>query len=275
MTENCAVLSRYHAARRPAPSLKNVGTTTSAHPKAVTYGIVGYVMSTQRSTPSDCPPSAEVQAAMTEPKPTWRGWLHTGMTPVALLGGLILLVLTPSIEGRAAAAVYTLTMLALFGNSAVYHRGTWTERVRGVLKRVDHSNIYLFIAGTYTPLAVHLLDGPSRIVLLCLAWGLAAAGVTSYLVWPGAPRWLATSFYVAMGWVALFWLVQFWFAPGGVAVVILVAVGGLIYTYGALVYGRKRPNPAPKVFGFHEIFHACTVVAALCHYAAICVATFA
>lgn len=209
-----------------------------------------------------------------EPKPTWRGWLHTGMTPLALVGGLALLILTPTVGGRAAAAVYLLASLALFGNSAVYHRGTWSDRVRAVLRRVDHANIFVFIAGTYTPIAVQLLSGTSRAVLLALIWGIALAGVAFRVFWLGAPRWLYTALYVVMGWVAMFWLVQFWTA-GGPLVVALIVAGGLIYSYGALVYGRKRPNPAPAVFGYHEIFHACTIAAATAHYAAICVATFA
>lgn len=209
-----------------------------------------------------------------EPKPTWRGWLHTGMTPLALVGGLALLILTPTVGGRAAAAVYLLASLALFGNSAVYHRGTWSARVRAVLRRVDHANIFVFIAGTYTPIAVQLLSGTSRTVLLALIWGIALAGVAFRVFWLGAPRWLYTALYVVMGWVAMFWLVQFWTA-GGPLVVALIVAGGLIYSYGALVYGRKRPNPAPAVFGYHEIFHACTIAAAAAHYAAICVATFA
>lgn len=216
----------------------------------------------------------EAETRPSEQKPRWRGWLHAGMAPLALFGGLVLLVLTPTVGGRAAAAVYTLTMLALFGNSAVYHRGTWSERVQRVFRRIDHANIYLFIAGTYTPLAVQLLAGTSRTALLALIWGCAATGVLFRVFWLGAPRWLYTALYVLMGWTALFWLVRFWMA-GGPAVVLLVVVGGLIYSYGALVYGRKRPDPSPTLFGFHEIFHACTVAAALCHYAAICVATFA
>jgi hemolysin III len=212
--------------------------------------------------------------ASAELKPRLRGWLHTVMAPLTLVGGLVLLIWTPTVEGRAAAAVYTLTSLALFGNSAVYHRGNWTDRVRATFRRVDHANIFLFIAGTYTAMAVQLLTGTSRTLLLALIWGIAVLGVGFRLFWLAAPRWLYTVLYVLMGWVAVFWLVQFW-ASGGPAVVLLILAGGLIYSYGALVYGRKRPNPSPTWFGFHEIFHACTVAAALCHYAAICVATFA
>lgn len=212
-------------------------------------------------------------AGVPEAKPLWRGWIHTGMAPLALVGGILLLVLTPSVTGRAAAAVYLLSSLALFGHSAVYHRGTWTDRVRGVLRRIDHANIFVFIAGTYTPLAVQLLDSTSRVVLLSVVWSCALAGVLFRVFWLGAPRWLSTALYVVLGWAAVFWLPALWTA-GGPAVVILLGAGGLVYSYGALVYGRRRPNPSPTRFGFHEIFHACTGVAAACHYAAICVATF-
>jgi len=254
------------AAGRPGGVRRASGRTGDWDP-GETYGTVGNVKRT--STPSASP----LATAPPEPKPTWRGWLHTGMAPLMLIGGLVLLVLTPTVGGRLAAAVYLLTSLALFGNSAVYHRGTWSDRVQAVLRRVDHANIYLFIAGTYTPVAVQLLEGTSRTVLLVLIWTLALAGVAFRMLWLSAPRWLYTALYVAMGWTALFWLVQFWLA-GGPGVVILIALGGMVYSYGALVYGRKRPNPAPRHFGFHEIFHASTVVAAACHFAAICLATF-
>lgn len=239
---------------------RGVARPTNLAP-TLTYATVGKV-------------KTETKQALEPPKPLWRGWLHTGMTPLALIGGLILVVLTPTLAGRVAAAVYTLTMLALFGNSAVYHRGTWTDRVGVVFRRVDHANIYLFIAGTYTPLAVQLLTGAQQVTLLAVIWACAAVGVAFRVFWIHAPRWLYTALYVVMGWAAMFWLVPMWNA-GGPLVVILIAAGGLVYSYGALVYGRKRPNPSPTWFGFHEIFHACTVVAALLHYAAICVATFA
>ena len=224
----------------------------------------------------DRPPSAGQQDpppdALTA-KPRWRGWIHTGLAPLTLLGGLVLLVLTPTAGGRLAAAVYLLSSLALFGNSAIYHRGSWPDRVGNVLRRIDHANIYLFIAGTYTPLGVQLLTGTSRALLLTLVWACAAAGVAFRLLWMDAPRWLYTALYLAMGWVAVFWLVQFWDA-GGPLVVALIAAGGLVYSVGAAVYGRRRPDPWPATFGFHEIFHACTGIAAVLHYAAICVATF-
>jgi hemolysin III len=214
-----------------------------------------------------------IDRAVAAVKPRLRGWLHTVMAPLAFVGGLVLLVLTPSVPGRLAAAVYLTSSLALFGNSAVYHRGHWTERVQATLRRVDHANIFLFIAGTYTPLATQMLTGRSRVALLTLVWIAAGLGVAFRVLWLSAPRWLYTALYVLMGWAAVGWLPSFWH-NGGAAVVVLVIAGGLVYSAGALVYARKRPNPSPVWFGFHEIFHACTVVAALLHYAAIVLATF-
>ncbi|HNV10744.1 MAG TPA: hemolysin III family protein [Propionibacteriaceae bacterium] len=207
-------------------------------------------------------------------KPRLRGWLHTGMAPVMFLAGLTLVVLTPTVGGRLAAAVYLICSILLFGVSATYHRGSWTDSVKAVFRRVDHANIFLFIAGTYTPMSYQLLTGRSRVTVLVLIWGVALLGVLFRVFWLSAPRALYTALYVAMGWAAVGWMVPFWKA-GGPLVVLLIVAGGLIYTAGAVVYARKRPNPSPEWFGFHEIFHACTVAAALCHLAAISLATFA
>lgn len=203
-------------------------------------------------------------------KPRLRGWLHLGMAPLVQLAGLVLLVVTPTLVGRVALAVYLVGATLLFGTSALYHRGTWNARMGGFLRRLDHANIFLFIAGTYTPLALMLLDASGATVLLALVWSIAALGIAIKVGWMGAPRWLYTSLYIAMGWVAVGWLVPFWNA-GGPLIVALIVLGGLIYTAGAVVYARKSPDPSPAWFGYHEIFHACTIVAALCHFAAIAV----
>lgn len=218
-------------------------------------------------------PVERVERAIAAVKPKLRGWLHTVMAPLSLLGGLVLLVVTPTTGGRLAAAVYLLASLALFGNSAVYHRGHWTGRIGDTFRRVDHANIFLFIAGTYTPLAVQLLEGRSRVILLSLVWASALVGVLFRVLWLSAPRWLYTLLYVAMGWAAVGWMGEFWHR-GGPLVVALIVAGGLVYTAGAVVYARKKPDPSPTWFGFHEIFHACTVLAAMCHFAAIVLATF-
>ena len=205
-------------------------------------------------------------------KPRLRGWLHAGMTPLVFVAALVLVVFGPTLTSRVAAAVYLLCSLMLFGTSATYHRGHWSARVAGVFRRWDHANIYLFIAGTYTPLAANLLHGHSRVLLLSLVWGAASVGIAFRILWLGAPRWLYTALYVLMGWAAVGWLGDFWHA-GGPAVVILVIAGGLVYSLGAVVYALKRPNPSPQWFGFHEIFHSATVIAAVLHYIAIALVT--
>lgn len=206
-------------------------------------------------------------------KPKLRGWLHLGMAPVAFILGLVFTVFAPTLEGRIGCGVYTLSAVQLFGTSAAYHRGTWSDKTNAVFRRLDHSNIFIFIAGTYTPLALTLLDGRSQWTLLILIWSIAIVGVAFRVLWLSAPRWLYTLLYVGMGWAAVGWLGQFWVA-GGPAVVALVIVGGLVYSLGAIAYATKRPRLSPTWFGFHEVFHACTIVAAILHAVAIGLAVF-
>jgi hemolysin III len=233
-------------------------------PPTLTYVTVTYA-SSSKGRDREAPGSA---------KPILRGWLHLGMAPVMQVACLALIVVTPTLPGRLGIAIYLLGATLLFGTSAVYHRGRWTTRGEAVLRRMDHANIFVFIAATYTPLALSLLDARNATILLAVIWGIAAAGITFKLTWMTAPRWLYTALYVAMGWAAVAWLPAFW-ASGGPAVVVLLLAGGLIYTFGALVYARKSPNPSPRWFGFHEIFHACTIAAAICHFIAIALATLA
>ena len=223
----------------------------------LTYGSVGFVP-VQMDDPTTLAPE----------KPLLRGWLHLGMAPLMLLAGLTLIVVAPTLPARVGCAIYVLSSLALFGNSAVYHRGHWSIKVSTILRRIDHANIFVFIAGTYTPLTIVMLSGRDRIVLLSVIWSVALAGVIFKVCWLNAPRILYTALYIAMGWVAVFWLPDFWRA-GGPAVVILIGAGGLAYTIGALIYALKWPNPSPSYFGYHEIFHACTIAAAICHFIAI------
>lgn len=204
-------------------------------------------------------------------KPLVRGWIHTVMAPVMLLAGLAMLIWAPTAGLRAAVAVYALSAIILFGCSALYHRFYWGPEATALLRRLDHSNIFLFIAGTYTPLAVALTSGTSRVLLLSIVWGVAAAGILFRIFWLSAPRWLYTLLYIAMGWTALGWMVQFW-RNGGAGVVVMLVLGGVVYTLGAVVYARKRPDPGPRWFGYHEIFHAATAIAAVCHYLAISLA---
>ncbi|MFC7404928.1 PAQR family membrane homeostasis protein TrhA [Georgenia alba] len=206
-------------------------------------------------------------------KPLLRGWIHLGTTPLALVAGLVLVALSPTMAARISTAVFVLSAVVLFGTSAVYHRGSWSPRLAGALRRADHSNIFLLIAGTYTPLSVLLLDTATATTLLVVVWTGAALGIAARILWLGAPRWVYVPIYVALGWVAVWFLPAFW-RSGGPAVVWLVMLGGLAYTLGALAYGTKRPNPSPRWFGFHEIFHVGTVVGWSCHYAAVSVAAY-
>jgi hemolysin III len=200
-------------------------------------------------------------------KPHLRGWLHAGMAPVSVVLGIVLVALSPP-QYRWAAALYSITAIMLFGTSALYHRVNWKPRTKVLLKRLDHSNIFLIIAGSYTPFAVVLLPPDQEKVLLILVWSGALAGVLFRVFWVGAPRWLYTPIYIALGWVAIFYLPAFWSA-GGPAVVLLLAAGGLCYSAGGVVYALKRPNPSPTWFGFHEIFHALTLAGFITQYIAV------
>lgn len=202
------------------------------------------------------------------PKPRLRGVLHAAMFPVALTAGVLLTALAGSAQVRLACAVYTLTACLLFGVSALYHRGSWGPRAAAVLRRLDHANIFLIIAGTYTPFTLLLLEGTSARVLLWGIWAGAAAGIAFRVCWLGAPRWLYTPCYIAMGWAAVFFLPDF-LRAGGIAVLLLVIAGGLLYSAGGVVYGLRRPNPAPRWFGFHEVFHSLTLAGFVAHYVGI------
>ncbi|WP_190213806.1 PAQR family membrane homeostasis protein TrhA [Kitasatospora indigofera] len=204
-------------------------------------------------------------------KPRMRGWLHAGMSPLALAGGIVLVALSRPGAAAAACSVYALSACLLFATSAVFHRGTWGPRGEAVLRRLDHASIFLIIAGTYTPLAVLLLPTRRQQVLLAVVWTGALAGIAFRTLWMGAPRWLYTPCYIALGWVAVFYLPDF-ARTGGSAVVTLVIAGGLLYTAGGVVYGLKRPDPSPRWFGFHEVFHTLTVAAFAAHYTAVLLA---
>jgi len=206
-------------------------------------------------------------------KPLLRGWIHAGISPLVLAASIVLVVLSPTPAAKWSTAVFGVTAVMLFGTSAVYHRGRWSTKVTGILRRMDHTNIFLIIAGTYTPLAVILLPTHTAKLLLTIVWSGAVVGLLARVFWLGAPRWVYVPVYVALGWVAVAFLPQFW-RSGGPAIVWLVAAGGLCYTLGAVVYGTKRPNPSPRYFGFHEIFHALTVGGFVCHYIAVSIASY-
>jgi len=226
------------------------------------------------STPEDSGPDlpqlplmeAAAADAVIEVKPSWRGWVHAGTFPVAIAAGVVLIVLSEGAPAKWAAAVFMASSLLLFGNSALYHRFNWGPRTKIVLKRIDHANILLLIAGTYTPLATLALPPEKGTLLLFLVWGGALLGILFRVFWIHAPRWLYVALYLLLGWAAVMYIVDL--LNANVAMMVLVIVGGLLYTGGAIVYALKKPNPWPGHFGFHEIFHVCTVLAFLCHWTA-------
>lgn len=195
-------------------------------------------------------------------KPLWRGWIHAVTFPLALASGIVLICVANGAAAKISCAIFMTSSLLLFGNSALYHRFNWSPRVKLALKRIDHSNIFLLIAGTYTPLTVLCLPQPKAATLLAIVWGVSVVGILGRIFWVGAPRWLYVSIYVLTGFGAFMYIVDFFQAS--VPAMTLVLVGGLCYTVGAVVYGFKKPNPIPGVFGFHEIFHALTVIAFVC-----------
>jgi hemolysin III len=201
-------------------------------------------------------------------KPNLRGWLHAVMFPISVVAGVVLVASAPSQEGRISSAIFAITASTLFGVSALLHRGSWSPPVEGLLRRLDHANIYLIIAGTYTPFAVIALPDAEGRILLSIVWAGALAGVIFRVFWVGAPRWLSTTLYVVVGWVAIFFIPEL-VDGAGVTAVVLIVIGGVLYSLGAVVYAVKRPNPSPDYFGFHEVFHALTVAAYTAHYAAV------
>ena len=218
----------------------------------------------------DIPNLPLIEAEVPHPeeiKPTWRGWIHAGTFPVTIVAGVVLLVLADGAAAKWSSAVFVLSSMLLFGNSALYHRFNWKPRTRVILKRIDHANIFLLIAGSYTPITVLALPTDKAVLLLSLVWGGATLGIAFRVFWIDAPRWLYVPLYLLLGWGALMFIIDFFQANA--VMMALILVGGLCYTVGAVVYGLKKPNPVPGVFGFHEIFHTLTVVAFLCHFAAI------
>jgi hemolysin III len=201
-------------------------------------------------------------------KPRLRGVVHQWSFFVALVAGVALVVLAPAGRATVAAAVYAVALAGLLGTSALYHRVTWRPAMRAWMRRVDHSMIFVLIAGTYTPFAVLVLTGSTQVVVLAGVWAGAVAGIVLSLVWVRAPKWLSAIAYVALGWFALVAMPQIADRAGAGALALLVA-GGVAYTTGALVYALRRPDPSPTVFGYHEVFHVLVVVAALAHFVAV------
>jgi hemolysin III len=203
-------------------------------------------------------------------KPKWRGWIHAVTAPLALAAGIVLVALAPTADRKITSAIYAATGVLLFGVSAVYHRGNWSPAVKMVLKRLDHTNIMLVIAGSYTPLAWTLLERQQAVLLLWVIWSGAILGVLFRLLWTDAPRWLYVPIYIALGCGSLVYLPQFF--QSSIQAAVLICVGGVLYITGAVFYALKKPNFSYHHFGFHELFHAFTVFAFAAHFTAIALA---
>ena len=212
----------------------------------------------------------ELVASATVPvrvKPLLRGVSHEVAAVAAVAGSWLLAREASSARAAVAAIVYGASVITLFSTSALYHRPMWSPRARSILRRFDHSAIFVLIAGTYTPLCL-LMGGTRGTLLLLTVWVGASLGILRALLWPYAPRAIPTALAVALGWIVVAFLPTLHATVGNVPLALLIA-GGLVYTAGAVVYALKRPNPAPAVFGYHEVFHALVVVAAACHFAVV------
>jgi hemolysin III len=206
-----------------------------------------------------------------------RGWLHFYAFCAAIVCGIVLCVVAATRPGAGpllACVIYSVTVCGLFGTSALYHRKLWGPRGFAVMRRLDHSMIFIFIAGTYTPFCLMLLPTYRSAVLLVAVWTGALLGVGLKVAFPASPRWVGVPLYIALGWAAVFVLPDI-LRHGGLTILLLLAVGGVTYSVGAVFYASKWPNPWPRTFGHHEFFHACTLIAAILHYIAVYFALFA
>ena len=200
-------------------------------------------------------------------RPKLRGIIHLIMSSLALVAGLTLITITTELRGRITLTIFTLTAVSLFTCSAIYHRVPWSPAAKAVWRRIDHANIPLLIAGTYTPFSIYLLEKERAVLLLSIVWGGALLSGVFRVFWLTAPRWLYVPIYLGLGWAAFFYFPDF-YRSGGLLVFILIALGGVLYSVGAIIYAIKRPNFSINWFGFHELFHAMTAAAFVAHFIA-------
>jgi hemolysin III len=200
-------------------------------------------------------------------KPKLRGIVHLVMSPLSLVAGLILITLANELRGRITLGIFTFTAVTLFTCSALYHRVAWNDKNKAIWRRIDHSNISILIAGTYTPFAVYLLQPSQTKTLLIVAWGGAILISLLRIFWLSAPRWLYVAGYISLGWAAVFYMPTF-LNSGGITIFILILTGGVLYSAGGVIYALKKPNFSINWFGFHELFHAMTAAAFICHFIA-------
>ena len=195
------------------------------------------------------------------------------MSPLSLVAGLILITLANELRGRITLGIFTLTAVTLFTCSALYHRVAWNDKNKAIWRRIDHSNISILIAGTYTPFAVYLLQPSQTKTLLIVAWGGAILISLLRIFWLSAPRWLYVAGYISLGWAAVFYMPAF-LNSAGIAIFILILIGGVLYSAGGVIYALKKPNFSINWFGFHELFHAMTAAAFICHFVAAILTVF-
>jgi hemolysin III len=214
--------------------------------------------------------AAEAAAQALSEKPRLRGVFHQWAFFVSLGAGTALVLLADSSKATIAAAIYAFSLSALLGVSALYHRVTWRPAARRWMRRLDHTMIFVLIAGTYTPFALLVLHGDLARIVLIAVWAMAGAGVVLNLIWWNAPKRVTAAVYISTGWIAVLAFPQLWSGLGPIGFGLIV-LGGILYTAGAVVYARRRPDPKPAVFGYHEIFHLLVIAAAACQFAAIAI----
>jgi hemolysin III len=205
---------------------------------------------------------------MASSRPRLRGLSHQYAFFASVVAGLPLVATAPTASARIAATSFAASVAAMFGASALYHRVTWRPRPRAWMARLDHATIYLLIAGTYTPYALLTLSGAWRIAVLTIVWSGAAVAIVLKFAWVGAPKTLAAALGVTLGWAGVAAVPQL-VGEVGVAPTTLLLIGGVLYTSGAVVYALRRPDPAPAVFGYHELFHALVIGGVACHYVSV------
>jgi hemolysin III len=200
-------------------------------------------------------------------RPKLRGIIHLVMSPLSLVAGIVLITFADRVQGRLTLGIFTLTAVLLFTCSALYHIVRWSPERKALWRRIDHSNITILIAGSYTPFATYLLTGTSRLAMLIVIWVGALLTAFMRIIWLNGPRWLYVSAYLALGWAAVIFLPTF-YQKADVAIFALLLAGGLCYTVGGIIYALKKPNISIRWFGFHELFHAFTALAFVCQFVA-------
>ncbi len=272
-TARSAATERVADARTAATERMADARTAATERVADARAVAGERMADARTAATERMADARTAAEdfIARQKPKLRGVTHEWAFFLSLGAGGALVAAAPTPRATLAVAIYAASLSALLGVSALYHRVTWRRpEIRRWMRRLDHSMIFLLIAGTVTPFAVLVLEGPWAKALLIAVWAGAAAGIVVELIWVEAPKWATTIVYLSVGWIGLLGF------PGiivnaGLGAGVLIAVGGVLYTAGAVVYARQRPDPNPAVFGYHEIFHLLVIAAAAAHFAAVAI----